>query len=427
MRKISKLSLVAALAVAGFSTANAKPLEEAIKDVDVSGSVVYRYNDYSNKALSIPTDPGSGKKGSSVNNNYKVGLNLSSKVNDFAKFNSRFLVAGANSGLASLSTQDKADLNPSATLSHAYFALTSIKNTTINVGKQGLATPWTTAIDPAGNDYTGTGALALSTWGPVTVALGYFNQTNLNAATDASIEIVNTDPTPKPGDLLTGSKKIVDIDDGLKGTEDIIVTGIIGKAGPIDIDLWYSKMKHELNTYTLGVGGNFGSKASNFGFDARFVNLKFQDDNEKNTLMKLALMGKVGIVNAKIAYGKSGDKSLGLTAFDNSAKTTMEGWNTNINGKRNAKYIQTTLGVDIISNLNLSANYNTLKYDVEDEYTDNKHKFKEKEIYAQLTYKMSKNLSTLIRYGKYNKDDEFSGKTKINDDKRGRLQVAYTF
>ena len=51
MRKISKLSLVAAVAVAGFSTANAQPLEEAIKNVEVSGSVVYRYNDYSNDVV----------------------------------------------------------------------------------------------------------------------------------------------------------------------------------------------------------------------------------------------------------------------------------------------------------------------------------------------------------------------------------------
>ncbi len=51
MRKISKISLVAAVAVAGFSTANAQPLEEAIKNVDVSGSVVYRYNNYDNNKL----------------------------------------------------------------------------------------------------------------------------------------------------------------------------------------------------------------------------------------------------------------------------------------------------------------------------------------------------------------------------------------
>ena len=40
--KIAKLSLVAAVAVAGLSTANAQSLEQAIKDVDVNGSVVYR-------------------------------------------------------------------------------------------------------------------------------------------------------------------------------------------------------------------------------------------------------------------------------------------------------------------------------------------------------------------------------------------------
>ncbi len=56
MRKISKISLVAAVAVAGFSTANAQPLEEAIKNVDVSGSVVYRYNNYDNSVRTTTDD-----------------------------------------------------------------------------------------------------------------------------------------------------------------------------------------------------------------------------------------------------------------------------------------------------------------------------------------------------------------------------------
>ncbi|WHN17913.1 major outer membrane protein [Campylobacter jejuni] len=42
--KLVKLSLVAAFAVGAFSTANATPLEEAIKDVDVSGVLRYRYD-----------------------------------------------------------------------------------------------------------------------------------------------------------------------------------------------------------------------------------------------------------------------------------------------------------------------------------------------------------------------------------------------
>ncbi|HED7382514.1 TPA: major outer membrane protein [Campylobacter jejuni] len=42
--KLVKLSLVAALAAGAFSAANATPLEEAIKDVDVSGLLRYRYD-----------------------------------------------------------------------------------------------------------------------------------------------------------------------------------------------------------------------------------------------------------------------------------------------------------------------------------------------------------------------------------------------
>lgn len=41
--KLVKLSLVAALAAGAFSVANATPLEEAIKDIDVSGVLRYRY------------------------------------------------------------------------------------------------------------------------------------------------------------------------------------------------------------------------------------------------------------------------------------------------------------------------------------------------------------------------------------------------
>ena len=91
MRKISKISLVAAVAVAGFSTANAQPLEEAIKNVDVSGSVVYRYDNADNSKVSGAADR-------TDRNRYKIGLNLSSKVNDYVKFNSRFIVGSKDTG-----------------------------------------------------------------------------------------------------------------------------------------------------------------------------------------------------------------------------------------------------------------------------------------------------------------------------------------
>ena len=67
MKKIVKMSLVAAVAVAGLTAANAKPLEEAIKNVDVSGTVVYRYEDRSFKSTN--DDTATGNKNNDVNYN----------------------------------------------------------------------------------------------------------------------------------------------------------------------------------------------------------------------------------------------------------------------------------------------------------------------------------------------------------------------
>ena len=53
--------------------------------------------------------------------------------------------------------------------------LTAIPNTVVNIGKQGLTTPYTVAVDINGNEQTGTGILALSTFGPITAGAGYFN------------------------------------------------------------------------------------------------------------------------------------------------------------------------------------------------------------------------------------------------------------
>ena len=51
---------------------------------------------------------------------------------------------------------------------------------------------------------------------------------------------------------------------------------------------------------------------------------------------------------------------------------------------------------------------------------------KAKEVYGQLTYKMSKNLSTYLRYGTYDEKINSTGE-KVEDQTRGRIQVAYTF
>lgn len=433
MRKISKLSLVAAVAVAGFSTANAQPLEEAIKNVEVSGSVVYRYNDYNNDS----DDGVTAGEGSTTQNNYKVALNLTSKVNDYVKFNSRFIVGGADSGFAGLDTSDNGDTNVDVTLSHAYFGLTAIPNTTVNIGKQGLTTPWTVAIDSDGNEQTGTGALALSTFGPVTAAAGYFNQTNLGKSGDIlpklnSTDVITLGLTDGTGTGTTvGDFEITTTNDDF-GHKDIVVGGLIADLSPVKLEAWYLDMADLFDTYTLSADSTFKFDGGKVGFEARYVSLTLDDNvadavtngKEDNATTILTLTGNVGIVNAKVAYANT-DKDGGITALDNDSKNTLLGWNITSLGKADADYWQAVLGVNILDNLNLSANYGNIQYKVNNNTSDERE---EEEIYAQLTYKMSKNLNTYVRYGTYTKENKFGGNNdEINDDVRGRLQVEYTF
>ena len=407
MKKIAKLSLVAAVAVVGFTSANAQSLEEAIKNVETSGSVVYRYNDYNN-------DVGTGSSDST--NYYKVALNLSSKVNDDVKFNSRFLASDAdNGGLVGLNTQSTGDDNVGVELSNAYFGYTGIQNTTVNVGKQGLTTPWTVAIDSDGNEQNGTGILALSTVGPVTLAGAYFNQHNVDASTDAKVSNI--------GSLNSGTP-LVGV---LKGDESIATVGAIAPVGPVTFDAWYLDLQETFDSYTVGAKSSLDFSGVTLGLDARYASLTLDDSvanalsvDDANSIAKIMLTAKMGIVSAKVLYAMT-DEDGGLTALDNDAVTTVNGWSTTVNGKADADYWQTSLGLDILSNLNLSANYNNLQY-----VNASAQDLTEEELYAQLVYKMSKNLSSYVRVGTYTKDNDTTN-TAINDDTRGRVQVEYTF
>ncbi|MCT7574173.1 major outer membrane protein [Aliarcobacter butzleri] len=430
MRKISKLSLVAAVAVAGFSTANAQPLEEAIKNVEVSGSVVYRYDNFDDDKGTFDNEHHSEK------NKYKIGLNLTSKVNDYVKFNSRFLVAnGANNGeFAELDAHKGSDTNPDVTLSHANFAFTGIQNTTVIAGKQGLATPYTVAIDSDGNEETGTGVLALSSVGPVTAGAGYFNQTNLdksgniNGTKFAKNSIYNV---TKVDEI---SRKAFTAGENL-GSRDIYVATLQADLSPVKLESWYLDIADTLDSYTLVAKADFKpSTDSKIGVEARYVSLTLDNgkkaglDSNDNEMYRLAVTGNLGIFNAKVGYTGTSNKG-GLTAFDQDAENATLGWNLSSNGIADADYWQGVLGVNILDNLNLSANYGNLKADRPSGKNNGNYKDLEvEEVFGQLTYKMSKNLSTYLRYGTYEEKYKNNGdKETYSDQNRGRIQVEYTF
>lgn len=219
--------------------------------------------------------------------------------------------------------------------------------------------------------------------------------------------------------------------DVFSGGADAYVATLQGDLDAVKLEAWYMGLQDTLNSYTLVAKSNIDlDQDAKIGLEARYVNLKldndvFQDDdNNKNAMYKLAVDGKFNIVNARVAYTQT-DKKGGLTALDQDAENTSLGWAITSNGVENAKYWQATLGADILSNLNLSAHYGNLK----SKETDNgRYGFdmKQQEVFAQLTYKMSKNLNTYLRYGKYTEKEISTGDREM-DQTRGRVQVAYTF
>ncbi|HEP7851669.1 TPA: major outer membrane protein [Campylobacter coli] len=152
--KLVKLSLVAALAASAFSVANATPLEEAIKDIDVSGVLRYRYetsNEWSD-INGVAQNEGSGISGKQ-DHKYRAQLNFSGAIADNFKafvqldYSAKDGGYGANNG--STTRAYVADNSSTLNVRQLYLTYTDENvATSVILGKQQLNTIWTdNAID----------------------------------------------------------------------------------------------------------------------------------------------------------------------------------------------------------------------------------------------------------------------------------------
>ncbi|EAL6531355.1 major outer membrane protein [Campylobacter coli] len=152
--KLVKLSLVAALAAGAFSVANATPLEEAIKDIDVSGVLRYRYetsNEWSD-INGVAQNEGSGISGKQ-DHKYRAQLNFSGAIADNFKafvqldYNAQDGGYGTNNG--STTRSYKAANSSTLNVRQLYLTYTDENvATSVILGKQQLNTIWTdNAID----------------------------------------------------------------------------------------------------------------------------------------------------------------------------------------------------------------------------------------------------------------------------------------
>ncbi|ECP9100741.1 TPA: major outer membrane protein [Campylobacter coli] len=249
--KLVKLSLVAALAAGAFSVANATPLEEAIKDIDVSGVLRYRYetsNEWSD-INGVAQNEGSGISGKQ-DHKYRAQLNFSGAIADNFKafvqldYNAKDGGYGANNG----STTRSYVPDNSSTLNVRQLYLTYTDEnvaTSVILGKQQLNTIWT---DNAIDGLVGTGIKVVN------------NSIDGLTLAAFAIDSVNTD---EQGDGVFFKNSLTDAGDNspyLDWSQNIYGAAAIGSYevfnGQLNPQLWLAYMSDNAFLYALDAAYN---------------------------------------------------------------------------------------------------------------------------------------------------------------------------
>ena len=161
--KFLKLSLAASVALGAFSTASfAQPLEDAIKGIDVSGYLRYRYNDDRYDANGFNKD---SVENSNATHRWKAVADFKAPVADNVAFNFGILYnnesQNVNHGNTYPGTSSGSGSGKDGSFGVSTFNAVITPDstaTTVIIGKQRLATP----VTNAGDDDRGTGILALN-------------------------------------------------------------------------------------------------------------------------------------------------------------------------------------------------------------------------------------------------------------------------
>ncbi|EAL4714479.1 hypothetical protein DOZ98_02765 [Campylobacter upsaliensis] len=423
--KLVKLSLVAALAAGAFSVANATPLEEAIKDIDVSGVLRYRY-----RAGNIDDKDTAGLANQSglitdkQMHQYRAQINFNAAIADNFKAFVQLDYAAKDGGygvdtMTNPINEDKGALH----VRQLYLTYTNEDfATSVIAGKQQLNTIWT---DNGIDGLVGTGIKVLNN--------------SFDGLTLAAFAVDSFAATEQKGDL-TGTGNIPTFDEvgNLYGGAAIASYEVFG--GQFDSQLWgaywdsvgawyaldlaygttiFNDINWKLNGAYLGnyfdktniENGNFfglrGTMEWN-GFDASLGGL-YYGDKEQLTVTVIEDQGNIGhlLAGQEIFYtegshlnGDVGENTFGYLTAGYTFNEVLR------------------LGADFVYGGTKTGNGNT---------TTTKllpHGGEKMEVVARVDYKYSPKLSFQAWYSYLNVDQDRSGEGKKDT---VRLQALYKF
>ncbi|HHW4205138.1 major outer membrane protein [Campylobacter coli] len=240
--KLVKLSLVAALAASAFSVANATPLEEAIKDIDVSGVLRYRYD-----TGRFSKDFGDGKNntistgnlnGSKQEHKYRAQVNFSGAIADNFK---AFVQLDYNAKDGGHGADSISNTKTSLNVRQLYLTYTDENvATSVILGKQQLNTIWT---DNAIDGLVGTGIKVVN------------NSIDGLTLAAFAIDSVNTDEQGEGIEKPSNSRKSDENSPYLDWSQNIYGAAAIGSyevlGGQYNPQLWLAYMTDNAFLYAI--------------------------------------------------------------------------------------------------------------------------------------------------------------------------------
>lgn len=397
--KLLKLSLVAALAAGALATtASAVPLEEAIKDVDVSGFMRLRYT------------ADDEENDSNAKWNIKSVIDFKAKVDDnfFAVAGVRYgndggaTEFGYNSGNGNFgggvydnTADDQFDMY------RAYIGYT-VGNTTVQLGRQNVFSFFT-------DDMYGDGLFVLnSDIQGLTLGALWMDALEQDGDISSNIDAIQA---------LTG-KRVTD--------HDLYGVGAIGSYDPVSFQLWYAYLNDVVGLFAVELGANFdvnddvtvGLKGQ-YGFanfDNDFADTIGVDDSDFFGFEASANIYFFDMSAGYVNYSADDDESLSLSSFEDSGSFIKAGEElvdyALYSGKNDYWFV--TAGVTIPdTGVRIGADYVDGSFGEDGDYDAS-------EVVARIDYKYNEKLNFKTWYSYIDQD---SG----DDDNRFRFEAKYSF
>lgn len=397
--KLLKLSLVAALAAGALATtASAVPLEEAIKDVDVSGFMRLRYT------------ADDEENDSNAKWNIKSVIDFKAKVDDnfFAVAGVRYgndggaTEFGYNSGNGNFgggvydnTADDQFDMY------RAYIGYT-VGNTTVQLGRQNVFSFFT-------DDMYGDGVFALNS--------------DIQGLTLGALWM---DALEQDGDISSNIDAIKNATGKRVTDHDLYGVGAIGSYDPVSFQLWYAYLNDVVGLFAVELGANFdvnddvtvGLKGQ-YGFanfDNDFADTIGVDDSNFFGFEASANIDFFDMSAGYVNYSASDDESVSLSSFEDSGSFIKAGEElvdyALYEGKNDYWFV--TAGVTIPdTGLRIGADYVDGSFGEDGDYDAS-------EVVARIDYKYNEKLKFKTWYSYIDQD---SG----DDDNRFRFEAKYSF